>query len=69
MTIHLLNPTEFISIIFENIAMNLVSIKIYDLNRFEFSKKRAKVSENIYFTEFYKYHMKALVVCEVCNGT
>jgi hypothetical protein len=69
MTIHLLNPTEFSSIIFENIIMNLILIKIYDLNRFEFSKKWANVTENIYFTEFYKYYMKTRMVCEVCNGT
>jgi len=39
MAIDLPNPTEFISIIFENVAMNLVSIKICDLNRFQFSEK------------------------------
>jgi len=48
MATDLLNPTEFISIIFENIAMNLVSIKIYDLNRFQFSKKWASVTKIIY---------------------
>jgi hypothetical protein len=69
MTFHLLNPTEFSSNIFENIIMNLISIKIYDLNRFEFPKKWSNVTENIYFTEFYKYYMKNLMACEVYNGT
>lgn len=49
--------------------MNLISIKIYDLNRFEFPKKWSNVTENIYFTEFYKYYMKNLMACEVYNGT
>jgi len=38
---------------FRNVAMDLFSIKIFNLNRFEFSKKWANVTENIYSTEFY----------------
>ena len=57
MATDLLNPTEFISIIFENIAMNLVSIKIYDLNRFQFSKKWASVTKIIYiYIYIYIFH-------------
>jgi hypothetical protein len=54
MTIRLLNPTELSSTNFENVAMDLFSIKIFDL-RFEFSKKKKKkiwanVKENIYIS-------------------
>jgi len=42
MAIHLLSPTEFISITLENVAMNLVSIKVLELISFEFSKKIGK---------------------------
>lgn len=69
MKIHLLNPTEFSSIISENVALNLFSRKIYGLYLFEFSKKWTNVTENIFFTEFYTYYMKALMVYDVCKGT
>jgi len=43
---------------FRNVAMDLFSIKIFNLNRFEFSKKWANVTENIYSTEFYNITWK-----------
>jgi len=40
MAIHLLSPTELISITLENVAMNLVSIKILELIVLSFPKNR-----------------------------